>query len=82
MDDLRSDWNTPAPATTPPPTYWPLFLALAVVMMAYGIIFAWWFVGVGAVMFFAALAGWIGELRHDRRREIEGEQRAGAGGRG
>jgi hypothetical protein len=74
MDDRRSDWNTPEPATIPPPTYWPMFLALAVVFVAYGIIFAWWFVGVGALMFFVALAGWIGELQHDRRRESIDEQ--------
>jgi hypothetical protein len=82
MDDLRSDWNTPEPATAPPPTNWPMFLGLAVVMIAYGVIFAWWFVGVGLVMFFVALAGWIGELRHDRRRENAGEQPAGGGDRG
>ena len=73
MDD-RTDWSTPEPATIPRPTYWPMFLALAVVFMAYGIIFAWWFVGVGAAMFIVALAGWIGELRHDRGRASDDEQ--------
>jgi hypothetical protein len=64
-EDPRADWNVPKPATIPRPTYWPLFLALAIVFVAYGIIFAWWFIVVGLTMFVVALAGWIGEIRHD-----------------
>ncbi|MGH2588191.1 MAG: aa3-type cytochrome oxidase subunit IV [Dehalococcoidia bacterium] len=70
-ENPRSDWNTPKPATLPQPTYWPMFLALAVVFVAYGIIFAWWFVGVGIAIFAIALAGWIGDLRHEHGREHE-----------
>jgi hypothetical protein len=50
-----------------------MFLALGIVFVAYGIIFAWWFVGVGAVIFALALGMWIGEIRRDRRREHAGE---------
>jgi hypothetical protein len=67
-DDPRTDWNTPKPETLPAPTYWPMFLALGIVFVAYGIIFAWWFVGVGIAIFAVALAGWIGDVRHERER--------------
>jgi hypothetical protein len=73
QNELPSGWSTPKPATMPPPTYWPMFLALGIVFVAYGIIFAWWFVGVGAAIFVIALGRWIGEIRRDRRREQSGE---------
>lgn len=65
--DPHEDWNTPKPAVIPAPTYWPMFLALAIVFVAYGLIFAWWFFGVGLLTFAIALAGWIGEIRHEHR---------------
>jgi hypothetical protein len=67
--DPRADWSRPKPSTIPPPTYWPMFLALAIVFVAYGVIFDWWFVAVGVAMFVLALAGWIAEVRHDHGRE-------------
>ncbi len=61
----RSDWNTPQPEYIPRPTYWPIALAAGIVLFAYGLIFSWWFVALGAILVIAALAGWIGELQHE-----------------
>jgi len=63
--DDRSAWNAPLPETVPRPTYWPLFLAAGIVLAAYGLIFSLWFIALGVVVFAVALAGWIGELRHE-----------------
>ncbi len=61
----RSDWNAPQPEHIPRPTYWPMALAAGIVLFTYGLIFSWWFVALGAILFVAALAGWIGELQHE-----------------
>jgi hypothetical protein len=49
----------------PHPTYFPAGLAMGVAFIFWGLITTWpvWLVGV--VLFFAALAGWIAEIRHE-----------------
>jgi hypothetical protein len=72
VDDLRdaqAGWNSAKPETIPPPTFWPMFLALAIVSIAYGIIFSEWFIAEGVVVFLVALGGWIRDLRHEYWRE-------------
>lgn len=66
-DDHGTDWNEAQPAHIPEPTYWPMFLAAGIVMLAYSFVSSWWYTGLGVVLFAVALAGWIGELRHERR---------------
>jgi uncharacterized membrane protein YecN with MAPEG domain len=49
----------------PHPTYFPAGLAMGVAFIFWGLITTWvvWLVGV--VLFIAALAGWITEIRHE-----------------
>ena len=49
----------------PHPTYFPAGLAMGVAFLFWGLITTWvvWLVGV--VLFAAALAGWITEIRHE-----------------
>jgi uncharacterized membrane protein len=50
----------------PRPTYYPFLLALGCVLILFGIVTAWPMSLVGGLLFGIALAGWIGELRHEQ----------------
>lgn len=67
MSDPRADWNVPKPAHIPRPTVWPPALALGISLTGWGLIASPVVLGVGALLFTVALAGWIGELRHEGR---------------
>ncbi len=60
-----ADWAAPLPAEVPHPTYWPAVLALAVVLVAWGVVTTWVISAVGAAAGALALGGWIQELRHE-----------------
>jgi hypothetical protein len=57
-------WQVLPTAPLPHPTYFPAGLAMGVAFLFWGLITIWvvWLVGV--VLFIAALAGWITEIRH------------------
>jgi cytochrome c oxidase subunit I len=42
----------------PGPSFWPLVAALGLPIMAYGVIYAWWLLGVGAATTLTGLFGW------------------------
>ncbi len=63
----RDDWSEPQAQIIPNPTYWPAVLALGVLFMFWGIVTLWVVSLVGFVLLGIALAGWIGELRHEHR---------------
>jgi hypothetical protein len=58
-------WSLPRPAHLPHPTYWPAVLAMGTVFFAWGLVTNPVVTIVGVVVFFVALLGWIGDLRHD-----------------
>ncbi|MGI8858029.1 MAG: hypothetical protein ACR2JW_20005 [Thermomicrobiales bacterium] len=60
----QSDWERLPPAHLPRPTYWPVVLAFAVVLLAWGVVTTLAISVIGALMLALALGGWIGELRH------------------
>jgi len=60
-------WTVPRPESLPRPTYWPAVFALGSILLLWGLVTTWIITAVGAVLFLAALAGWIGELRHEHR---------------
>ena len=47
----------------PPPSYWPIFLALGIVLIAIGIIFTVIISAIGIVIMLAAIVGWTQENR-------------------
>jgi hypothetical protein len=64
----KSNW-TPLPLQhLPQPTYFPAGLAMGVAFLFWGLITSWVVILVGAGLFIAALAGWITEIRHERKR--------------
>lgn len=63
--DPDPGWNLPRPARLPHPTYWPAVLAMGIVILAWGLVTNAIVTVVGVVIFFVALIGWIGDMRHD-----------------
>jgi len=66
---LRPGWNRPQPEKLPESTAWPAALALAVTLLLWGLVSSLIISGVGLVLFIAALAGWISDIRHERSQE-------------
>jgi hypothetical protein len=63
----REGW-TPLPLDhLPLPTYWPAGLALAITFIFWGLITSWVILVVGIIQFAASLAGWIQDIRHERK---------------
>jgi hypothetical protein len=60
-------WGEPRPQNIPRPTYSPAVMALAIVCLLWGIVTTYLISLLGAVLFGIALAGWIGELRHEHQ---------------
>ncbi len=48
----------------PPPSYWPILLALGVVLIAIGIIFTVIISIIGVIVMLAAIVGWTQENRN------------------
>ncbi|HKA89823.1 MAG TPA: hypothetical protein VKE22_19310 [Haliangiales bacterium] len=66
--NIRPGWRAPKPAVIPEPTAWPSALGLAIALVAWGILGSPILVGIGLVLFAAALRGWIGDIRHEADR--------------
>jgi len=52
----------------PHPTYFPAGMAMGVTFFFWGLITSWVIIAIGAGLFVAALAGWITDIRHERKR--------------
>lgn len=63
----RPGW-TPLPLEhLPLPTYWPSGLAFAITLIFWGLITSWVIITVGILVFIISLAGWIQDIRHERK---------------
>jgi len=60
----RPGWSLPLPPTLPPPSYWPAVLALAIVLLLWGLVSSIVVSGIGLALFILAITGWVGDLRH------------------
>lgn len=67
LQSSAQDPQTPAalPETLPSPTYWPLVMGFGITFIFWGITSNYAISGVGLVLFAIALAGWIGDIRHE-----------------
>jgi hypothetical protein len=68
MNEEKLQWEKATPQELPEPTYWPFFLALSVVLVGWGLLTIWLMSVVGAVGMGISLAGWINDLRYERRK--------------
>lgn len=57
------EWCDAKPAVIPPPTAWPMVLALAATISLWGILTSWVFVVVGLLLCALSIFQWIQELR-------------------
>jgi hypothetical protein len=63
----RPDWEPLPPERLPHPTYFPAGLAMGIAFLFWGLITSWVTFVVGLVLFSASLAGWITEIRYERK---------------
>ena len=49
----------------PGPSIWPVVLALGITLLLFGVVRSYVFSAAGTLLIAGALAGWIGELRHE-----------------
>ncbi len=59
-------WTAPRSQIIPRSTYSPAVMALAVVCLLWGLLTSYLISLLGFVLLAIALAGWIGDLRHER----------------
>jgi hypothetical protein len=57
-------WSKPLPEKTPEPTYAPVFLALGITFLLFGVVSSYVFSAAGAVLMVVSISKWVGELLH------------------
>jgi hypothetical protein len=62
-----AEWTAPRQQIIPRATYSPAVMALAIVCLLWGFLTSYLISLLGLILFVVALAGWIGELRHERQ---------------
>ena len=58
-------WHKPRPHALAAPSYAPAMTSFGLVFLALGAVTMWPLSVIGAIIFFLAIAKWIGELLHD-----------------
>ncbi len=69
------DWTEAQPEYIPEPTFWPAFLGLGATLLVWGLITSDIITALGLVLFGGSLAGWIGDLRHEREQKQRTDKR-------
>ena len=64
--EVKPGWSVPKPEHIPRPTSWPIAMALAITLLAWGLVTSMVLLGVGLLLFVVSLAGWIGDIRNER----------------
>jgi hypothetical protein len=57
-------WSAPLPEKIPPPTYAPVFLALGITFLLFGVLSSYVFSAAGLVLMAVSISKWVGELLH------------------
>ena len=55
--------------TTPTYSFWPIFLAFGMVLVAIGIVWVWGISLLGLLLMFASIVGWVWENRSSREEQ-------------
>jgi hypothetical protein len=63
-EEPRDDWSVPLPAEIPRPTYAPAAMAFGLTFFLWGFVTSPVVLAAGLIVTVAALASWIGEMRH------------------
>jgi hypothetical protein len=62
-------WEALPDERLPRPTYFPSGLAMGTTLIFWGLLTGWVIFLAGIGLFIAALAGWISEIRHERKHQ-------------
>jgi hypothetical protein len=65
----HAGWEPLPDEPLPRPTYFPAGLAMGTALIFWGLITMWMIFFAGIGLFIAALAGWISEIRHERKQK-------------
>ena len=68
-EEVPGGWERLPDEKLPRPNYFPAGLAMGTTFFFWGFITSWVILGVGAALFIASLAGWITEIRRERRKQ-------------
>jgi hypothetical protein len=68
-EEVPEGWERLPDEKLPRPNYFPAGLAMGTTSFFWGFITSWVILGVGAALFIASLAGWITEIRRERRKQ-------------
>jgi hypothetical protein len=60
-----NEWQPSQPDKLPAPTFWPIVLAVGIILFFWGFMSSIIFSGLGLFVMGIALAGWIGELNYE-----------------
>jgi len=63
-DDETAGWSTPLPEKIPSPTYAPVFLALGITFLLFGLVSSYVFSAAGLILMAVSISKWVGELLH------------------
>jgi hypothetical protein len=61
-----ADWSQARPEMIPRPTYLPAAMAVGITLLLAGIVTSPVVIVTGVLVVAVSLAGWIGEMRHER----------------
>ena len=64
--EKKEGYSVPLPEVVPRGTWWPAAAALGVMLFAWGLLTSLTILLIGVALFATSLAGWIGEIRHER----------------
>jgi hypothetical protein len=62
--DEKAGWSTPLPEKNPPSTYAPVFLALGITFLLFGVVSSYVFSAAGLILMAASISKWVGEFLH------------------
>jgi len=62
--DEKAGWSTPLPEKNPPSTYAPVFLALGITFLLFGVVSSYVFSAAGLILMAVSISKWVGEFLH------------------
>jgi hypothetical protein len=66
FNEIPEEMEDAVPKELPEPTYWPFYLAMGIMFLAWGLLTMWVFSLLGLILMIISLVGWINILRHER----------------
>jgi hypothetical protein len=72
LDSTSEEWKTALPEEVPEATYAPVFLALGIIFLLFGIINSYVFWAAGLALMVWSISKWIGELLGGERSKQRG----------